>query len=418
MPYLQLLRPSQWSKNLFVFAGLVFGRKLTGPDAASSMRVTLLAFACLCLISSAVYIVNDIHDRHEDKLHPRKRYRPIASGAVSIAAAATLVAALLLIGLGGGWLFDRAFGLVATTYLVLQIGYTFGFKHAVILDVIVIGLGFVLRAVAGVVVLEGVEISPWLVLCTFTLCLFMGFSKRRCELNALAENGATSAGQHRKTLSIYTPDLLNHMTTLTAGIAIVSFMLYTIDDRTIDRAIRYEDVTLSLDKGGAGMRFSAAANGPSGRWTAVAIAKGAPGGRRDFHAQFRNFSIDEISLAGGFRTTRFDTDAPLSFDLRFALGPGDEVLEASGQMEIGRGYFRFDEPDHEPVMIEKIAGVAVWDRAARKVAIAPLVFKAGGFDMTVVGDARPPEGARTIADAARLDGPWTIALRLKAPTVV
>ncbi|MGJ0534929.1 AsmA-like C-terminal region-containing protein [Methylocystis sp.] len=192
----------------------------------------------------------------------------------------------------------------------------------------------------------------------------------------------------------------------------------TIDDRTIDRAIRYEDVTLSLDKGGAGMRFSAAANGPSGRWTAVAVAKGAPGGRRDFNAQFRNFSIDEISLAGGFRTTRFDTDAPLSFDLRFALGPGDEVLEASGQMEIGRGYFRFDEPDHEPVMIEKIAGVAVWDRAARKLAIAPLVFKAGGFDMTVVGDARPPEGARTIADAARLDGPWTIALRLKAPTVV
>ncbi|PPD09765.1 MAG: hypothetical protein CTY36_02685 [Methylocystis sp.] len=192
----------------------------------------------------------------------------------------------------------------------------------------------------------------------------------------------------------------------------------TIDDRTIDRAIRYEDVTLSLDKGGAGMRFSAAANGPSGRWTAVAVAKGAPGGRRDFHAQFRNFSIDEISLAGGFRTTRFDTDAPLSFDLRFALGPGDEVLEASGQMEIGRGYFRFDEPDHEPVMIEKIAAVAVWDRAARKVAIAPLVFKAGGFDMTIVGEARPPDGARTIADAASLDGPWTIALRLKAPTVV
>ena len=233
MPYLQLLRPSQWSKNLFVFAGLVFGRKLTGPDSASSIRATLLAFACLCLVSSAVYIINDIHDRHEDKLHPRKRNRPIASGAVGVGVASTLAAALLLIGLGGGWLFDRAFGLVATAYLVLQIGYTFGFKHAVILDVIVIGLGFVLRAVAGVVVLEGVEISPWLVLCTFTLCLFMGFSKRRCELNALAENGAANAGQHRRTLSVYTPDLLNHMTTLTAGIAIVGFMLYTIDDRTI-----------------------------------------------------------------------------------------------------------------------------------------------------------------------------------------
>jgi len=192
----------------------------------------------------------------------------------------------------------------------------------------------------------------------------------------------------------------------------------TIDDRTIDRAIRYEDVTLSLDKGGNGMRFSAAANGPSGRWTAVAVAKGAPGGRRDFHAQFRGLSIDEIALAGGFRTTRFDTDAPLAFDLRFALGAGDEVLETSGQVEIGRGYFRFDEPDHEPVMIEKIAGVATWDRVARKVVISPLVFKAGGFDMMVVGDARPPHGATTIADAAILDRPWTIGLRLKAPTVV
>lgn len=235
MSYLRLLRPTQWVKNLFVFAGLLFGRKLSGPDALPSVRDTLLAFVCLCLVSSAVYIVNDIHDRAEDRLHPRKRNRPIASGAVGVAAAGVLAAALLLIGLGGGWLFDRGFGLLATAYLLLQTCYTFGFKHAVILDVIAIGLGFVLRAVAGVVVLEGVEISPWLVLCTFTLCLFMGFSKRRCELNALAENGDRDAARHRKTLSVYTPDLLNHMTTLTAGIAIVSFMLYTIDDRTIEQ---------------------------------------------------------------------------------------------------------------------------------------------------------------------------------------
>jgi len=134
--------------------------------------------------------------------------------------------------LGGSWVLDRGFGMVATIYLILQILYTFGFKHAVILDVISIGLGFVLRAVSGAVLVD-VEISPWLVLCTFTLCLFMGFSKRRCELNALAENETVSAGQHRKTLSIYTSDLLNHMTTLTAGLAIVSFMLYTIDDRTV-----------------------------------------------------------------------------------------------------------------------------------------------------------------------------------------
>jgi len=191
-----------------------------------------------------------------------------------------------------------------------------------------------------------------------------------------------------------------------------------IDDRTIDRVIRYDDVALSLDKGGSGMRFSASAIGPSGRWTAVAVAKGSPGGRRDFHAQFRDLSIDEIALAGGFRTARFDTDSPFSFDLRFALGAGDEILEASGQAEMGRGYFRFDEPDHEPVMIEKIAAVATWDRAGQKLAIAPIVFKAGGFDMAIVGDARPPVGTTSIADAASLDGPWTIGLRLKAPTAV
>ncbi len=231
MPYLQLLRPSQWIKNLFIFAGLVFGRKLTD---ASSVGITLLGFACLCLVSSLVYIVNDIHDRDEDKLHPRKRKRPIASGKVGVGPAALMAAALFVVGLGGSWWLDRGFGLVATAYLVLQTLYTFGFKHAVILDVISIGIGFVLRAVSGAVLID-VDISPWLVLCTFTLCLFMGFSKRRCELNALAENGEGGAERHRKTLSIYTPDLLNHMTTLTGGIAVVSFMLYTIDDRTIEQ---------------------------------------------------------------------------------------------------------------------------------------------------------------------------------------
>jgi 4-hydroxybenzoate polyprenyltransferase len=229
MAYLRLLRPSQWIKNLFVFAGLVFGRKLTD---AGSVGITLLGFACLCLLSSAVYVVNDIHDRDEDKLHPRKARRPIASGEVGVGMAWVLACGLIVIGLGGGWWLDQGFAIVAAAYLILQTLYTFGFKHAVVLDVVAIGLGFVLRAVAGAVLVH-VPISPWLVLCTFTLCLFMGFSKRRCELNVLAANGQAGAARHRRTLSVYTPDLLNHMTTLTAGIAIVSFMLYTIDERTI-----------------------------------------------------------------------------------------------------------------------------------------------------------------------------------------
>ncbi|HQL55981.1 MAG TPA: UbiA prenyltransferase family protein, partial [Phycisphaerae bacterium] len=181
MPYLELMRPGQWTKNLFVFAGLVFGLKL---DDRASLVLALLGFACFCLVSSAVYVFNDIHDRHEDRIHPTKRLRPIASGRVGVSAAAIWGALLLVGGLLGGWALNRAFFVVVALYVVLQTAYTFWFKHATLLDVITIGLGFVLRAVAGALVV-GVTISHWLVLCTFTLCLVLGFGKRRCELNAL-----------------------------------------------------------------------------------------------------------------------------------------------------------------------------------------------------------------------------------------
>ncbi len=227
MAYFRLLRPHQWIKNVFVLAALVFGQKLTDLHAVT---LSLLGFACLCLISSAVYVVNDVHDREEDRHHPRKCKRPIASGQVAVGSAIALAVSLIVAGLGGSWLVDRSFALVAAAYLVLQFLYTFGFKHAVVLDVIAIGLGFVLRAVAGAVLLH-VPISPWLVICTFALCLFMGFSKRRCELNAMSGENQ-DAGRHRRTLSVYTPDLLNHMTTLTAGLAILTFLLYATDART------------------------------------------------------------------------------------------------------------------------------------------------------------------------------------------
>lgn len=229
MAYLQLLRPAQWVKNVFVFAALVFGRLVTDAHAVAQ---SLLGFACLCLLSSTVYVFNDIHDREEDRLHPRKRTRPIAAGTVSIARAALLGMALLLAGLGGSLWLDRGFFAVAVGYVLLQGLYTHLLKHLVLLDVIAIGTGFVLRAVAGAVLLH-VEISHWLVVCTFTLCLFMGFGKRRCELHALSSAGAGGAGRHRRTLLDYTPELLNQMTTLTAGIAVISFMLYATDERTL-----------------------------------------------------------------------------------------------------------------------------------------------------------------------------------------
>ncbi len=230
MPWLRLLRPGQWTKNLFVFAGLVFGRKLLdGPSVVAA----LLGFACFCLLSSGIYILNDIRDRNEDQLHPRKRHRPVASGAIPVPAARLAALLLLVAGLGGALALDTGFALAAACYVGLQAAYTFLLKQVTLVDVIVIGLGFVLRAVAGTVLVH-VDLSHWLVLCTFTLCLFMGFSKRRCELTDLAENGGRDAAAHRRTLAEYTPELLNHMTTLTAGIAVVSFMLYATDKRTLD----------------------------------------------------------------------------------------------------------------------------------------------------------------------------------------
>lgn len=230
--YLKLARPTQWSKNVFLLAGLVFGHKLTDVTALADV---LLGFACFSLVASAVYVFNDVHDRDEDRLHPRKKTRPIASGQVPVGAAILYAAALGGVGLGGAALLNPAFLVVTATYLVMQVLYTLWLKHAALLDVILIGVGFVLRAVAGAVLAQ-VAISPWLVVCTFTLCLFMGFSKRRCELNALAlnGNGNDGAAQHRRTLAAYTPELLNHMTTVTAGIAVVSFMLYAMDARTYE----------------------------------------------------------------------------------------------------------------------------------------------------------------------------------------
>ncbi len=230
MSYFRLLRPHQWVKNVFVFAGAVFGQKLGDPYIA---LLTVLGFFCISLVSSSVYVINDIRDREEDRLHPRKRLRPIASGAVPVGHAWVLAALCLIVGLGGAALLSTPFALVSLFYFVLQMGYNLGLKHAVLLDVILIAIGFVLRAVAGAVLVE-VEISIWLVLCTFTICLFMGFSKRRAELTAFA-NGAGDAKSHRRTLASYTPDLLNQMTTVSAGIAILSFMLYVTDDATIDK---------------------------------------------------------------------------------------------------------------------------------------------------------------------------------------
>ncbi|MGA9824682.1 MAG: AsmA-like C-terminal region-containing protein [Methylocystis sp.] len=191
-----------------------------------------------------------------------------------------------------------------------------------------------------------------------------------------------------------------------------------IDDRTLDRVIRYDDLTLSLEKGRGGMKFSLAATGASRRWTVVATAQGVPGGRRAFEAKAQDFSLDEIALFGGLRNLPFDSDAPLSAQLRFALGENDLVAEASGGITVGAGYFRLDEPDFEPVMIQSISGAAHWDRKNRQFVISPIKVKTGALDMTIEGALAPPAASVSLPpDAAPADGgSWIGSLRLAKPS--
>lgn len=190
----------------------------------------------------------------------------------------------------------------------------------------------------------------------------------------------------------------------------------TIDDRTIDRTIQYKDVSLTLAKAQGSMRFSLAATGPSRRWSVTAAAKGAPGRGRTLVAKLRNVTVDEISLVAGARNLHFDTDSPLGVDLSFSLSPDGIVLEATGGLEIGKGFFRLEEPDHEPVMVQRIAAQARWSRRERKLVVAPFEFKAGGFDLALSGSAEAPAelppGADPGADA------WLINASLVKPSQI
>lgn len=219
-----LLRPSQWVKNVVVFAGPAAGLKLSSAD---SLWRTTLAFAAFCLAASATYALNDVIDRRADASHPLKRMRPVARGAVSPTAA--LMTAIVLAGASlatARWLVSPATAGVVSAYLVTTLAYSLTLKRRIILDVIIVAFGFVLRAFAGSVAV-GVPTSEWLIACVFTLCLFMGFGKRRCEI-AMIES-SEDLGRHRRTLLRYTPDLLNHLLSVSAGITVITFLLYTLD---------------------------------------------------------------------------------------------------------------------------------------------------------------------------------------------
>lgn len=213
------LRPRQWIKNGFVFAALIFSGKLA---SAVPVAKAAAAFVLFCLLSSGIYLLNDVADRDADRQHPVKARRPIAAGRVSARLAVVLAAFSIGASVTLSTVLNVRFGLIALAYVVLMAAYTWYLKHLVLLDVFAIAGGFVLRAVGGAVAI-GVSISPWLYLCTILLSLFLGFGKRRSEL-MLLESGA---GGHRKNLDEYTGPLLDDLINIVAGATIMAYSLYT-----------------------------------------------------------------------------------------------------------------------------------------------------------------------------------------------
>ncbi|CAN5552568.1 decaprenyl-phosphate phosphoribosyltransferase [soil metagenome] len=217
--YLALARPKQWTKNGFVLAGVVFsGTALQ----ASSVASALLTFMAFCALSGAVYAANDVLDVKEDRLHPLKRSRPVASGEISARSAVVYAALLALAGLGLCFVVDVAVGAAGLGYLLLQAVYTPILKHMAILDVMSISAGFVIRALAGVAAVDS-PVSPWLIVCTGLLTLFLGFSKRRHELATL---GGGAAG-HRRNLRDYSVPMLDEMMNIMISATIIAYVLYT-----------------------------------------------------------------------------------------------------------------------------------------------------------------------------------------------
>jgi 4-hydroxybenzoate polyprenyltransferase len=229
-PLLQALRPKQWTKNLLVFAGIIFAQQ--AGDPALLLRA-VAGFVAFSLLAGTVYMLNDLRDIESDRQHPKKRLRPIASGKLAPGVAWTMVPLLIAASGAIAWWLGPGFTWVLVAYLVSNVAYSFGLKHHVILDVFLIATGFVLRAVAGVELLKpvapGTQISSWLLVCTFFGALFLGASKRSREL----VNAGTAAPNQRAVLATYSRELLDHMLTVSAAATLMSYALYTIWPATV-----------------------------------------------------------------------------------------------------------------------------------------------------------------------------------------
>jgi 4-hydroxybenzoate polyprenyltransferase len=238
-----MLRPQQWMKNLFIFPALIFSRHLFNP---AYFLKSLAAFFLFCLLSGSAYIINDIMDVDEDRHHPRKKTRPLASGRVPFSLAWVLFFVLSFFALAMSFALETGFGIIALVYLGLNVGYSLYLKRVVIVDVLIVSSGFVIRAAAGGIVLD-VEVSHWLLVCTALLALFLVLAKRRHERSMfeemygvtggepLAAGGDKGAIKYRRSLEEYSTYYLDQMIAVTTASTLMGYILYTVSEETIKR---------------------------------------------------------------------------------------------------------------------------------------------------------------------------------------
>lgn len=230
---IQLIRPSQWSKNLILFTAVLFSpARVVAANPAVLLRATQ-GFLAFCFLSASVYALNDLLDLESDRNHPKKQNRPIPSGKVTPSGAAMISAAFGIVGIAWAFLLDYYFGWIAVAYLLANLGYSIGLKKVAILDVLLLSLGFVFRAVGGVAVirlmLPDAYVSYWLILCAFLLSLFLALAKRRHEIALLGEDAA----KHRASLADYNLPFIDQMIAILTAATLVAYSLYTISDDTL-----------------------------------------------------------------------------------------------------------------------------------------------------------------------------------------
>ena len=225
--YVRLIRPRQWTKNLFVFAPLVFSLELF---SLNPLLLAIRSFVAFCLTASAVYIINDVADVEADRTHPEKKHRPLAAGLIQLREAYSVL--LILLILVGVLIANMDIRFVSTLvlYFLMNLAYSFRLKHVVLLDVFLIATGFMMRVLAGAYAIN-VQVSSWIVLCSMFISLFLGFAKRRGEIVLTQQHGTTS---ERRVLMLYRIDFLDQMLTISGAGAVISYALYTVAPRTIE----------------------------------------------------------------------------------------------------------------------------------------------------------------------------------------